>query len=47
MLLLQVLRDPRFMEEAEPFGTRLIAKVLAQETIQEDFKQLVMKVLQD
>jgi hypothetical protein len=46
-LLTQVLQDPRFMHEAQIFGTDLISWVLAQEQIQKDFKDLVVATLDD
>lgn len=43
----QVLKDPRFMEEAQYFGTNLISFVILQERIKNDFKYLVIKTLAD
>lgn len=46
-LLTQVLKDDRFMNEAQIFGTDLIAWVIARDQIQQDFKGLVIKTLDD
>lgn len=46
-LLTQVLKDKRFMDEAQIFGTDLISFVLLREQIKQDFKNLVIKTLED
>lgn len=46
-LLINVLRDQRFLEKSNIFGTALIAHVIAQQKAQEAVKLLVMKTLQD
>ena len=46
-LLINVLRDTRFLEQSNIFGTDLIAHVIAQQKAQEALKLLVIKTLQD
>lgn len=46
-LLQQVLVDKRFIDEANLFGENLIAWVLVQPTIQDEFKNLIVKTLDD
>ena len=47
LVLLQVLKDPRWMNEAEKFSENLIAHVLKQPCIEEDLPKLVVNVLRE
>ena len=46
-LLVNVLKDPRFVEASKVFGTDLIAWVILQDKAQEEFKKLIVKTLAD
>ena len=46
-LLTNVLQDPRFMKEAQVFGTDLISFTLRQQAVYEDFQKLVVRTLQE
>ena len=45
VLLTQVFKDPRFIHEGKVFGVELIEWVLRQPSIEQDFKTLVLRVL--
>lgn len=45
ILLKNVLKDPRFVEEGRLFGIDLISNIVKSPLIQEDFKQLVIRTL--
>ncbi len=45
ILLKNVLRDPRFVEEGKLFGIDLLTNVIRDPRIQEDVKLLVVKTL--
>lgn len=47
ILLKNVLNDPRFVEEAKVFGVDLISSIIRSPQCTEDFKQLVLKTLQE
>lgn len=44
---MQVLQDKRFIDEANLFGEALIGWVLLQPGIQDEFKNLVIKTIDD
>ena len=46
-LLINVLKDPRFINQSRVFGTDLISWVIMQDPAQEEFKKLVVRTLQD
>ena len=46
-LLINVLKDPRFVNQSRIFGTDLIAWVIRQDEAQEEFKKLIVRTLQD
>ena len=46
-LLINVLKDPRFINQSRIFGTDLISWVIMQDPAQEEFKKLVVRTLQD
>jgi hypothetical protein len=45
ILLRNVLKDPRFVQEGHIFGVDLISGIIRSSRCQEDFKQLVIKTL--
>ena len=46
-LLINVLKDPRFINQSRIFGTDLITWVIKQDPAQEEFKKLIVRTLQD
>ena len=46
-LLINVLKDHRFIDASKIFGTDLIAHVILQDAAQEEFKKLIVKTLAD
>ena len=46
-LLVNVLKDPRFINQSRIFGTDLITWVIKQDPAQEEFKKLIVRTLQD
>ena len=47
ILLKNVLNDPRFVQEGKFFGVDLISGVIRSPQCEEDFKQIVVKTLED
>lgn len=46
-MLVQVINDQRFIDEANIFGEHLIAWILIQPNVEEEMKKLVVKTLLD